>query len=91
MLVCSLCIILFLLQALFSCIYYNFMYYSHMDLQKTRTELIDWLGSKKGRWPVVAEDTGLSYHWVQKFAMGKIPNPGMKNLQILFDYKRTKK
>lgn len=34
----------------------------------------------------VARATGLSYHWLQKFASGRIPDPGANRFLRLVDY-----
>lgn len=37
--------------------------------------------SRKGRWPELAEASGVSYSWLTKFGLGKIPNPGHRTLE----------
>jgi len=34
----------------------------------------------------IANESGLSYHWVQKFACGAIKNPTLSRIQKLHDY-----
>jgi hypothetical protein len=35
----------------------------------------------KGRWPELAATSGVSYSWLTKFGLGKIPNPGHRTLE----------
>lgn len=41
----------------------------------------------------LADATGLGRHWIASFRQGRIPNPGIKYVQILHDYfeKESKK
>lgn len=47
-----------------------------------RTELV----ARKGDWPAICRQTGLSYWWVTKFAQGRIDNPGVLKLERLTDH-----
>lgn len=35
---------------------------------------------------VVADKCGVTYHWLQKFAIGEIPNPTIENVAKLESY-----
>jgi hypothetical protein len=34
----------------------------------------------------VYRETGVPYHWLQKFIRGEIPNPGANRIQFLYEY-----
>lgn len=34
----------------------------------------------------IADNTGLTKHWIEKFAQGKIKNPGVQNVQKLYEF-----
>jgi len=36
---------------------------------------------RKGQWNRIARDTGLSFGWVRKFAVGQVENPGVLTLE----------
>jgi hypothetical protein len=36
-----------------------------------------------GNYQIVADHSGVSYHWLNKFAVGKIPNPTVGNVAKL--------
>ena len=44
-----------------------------------RSSLNEW----RGHWPRIARETGLSYHWMQSVAQGRIRNPGVQSLEVL--------
>jgi hypothetical protein len=44
-----------------------------------KTELL----ARKGEWPRISRETGISYWWLIKFAQGRIPNPGVLVLEKL--------
>lgn len=44
------------------------------------------LQRRKGDWPSMCRDTGLSYGWVTKFAQGKICEPGLRKVEALQRY-----
>lgn len=48
-------------------------------LAKTR----EMLAKCRGRWPEVAERSGVSHPWISKFMRGKIPNSGVKTLHAV--------
>lgn len=41
------------------------------------------LEARRGDWPQVARDAGVSYSWLCKFAVGTIANPGANHLHAL--------
>jgi len=41
------------------------------------------LNARKGQWPAICERTGLDYSWLQKFAQGRIKNPGYGKIDSL--------
>lgn len=47
------------------------------------TELKSLLESKRGEWPSIAVDAGVSYSWLSKFVRGQIENPGYATLRRL--------
>lgn len=46
-------------------------------------ELRAKLADRKGDWPAIAKRAQLSYSWLCKFAVGRIPNPGYDSLKKL--------
>ena len=44
------------------------------------------LQARKGDWPKISADTGVSYWWLTKFAQGRIGNPGVRHLESLRVY-----
>lgn len=44
------------------------------------------LQARKGDWPKICADTGISYWWMTKFAQGRIENPGVRHLESLRVY-----
>lgn len=38
----------------------------------------------------ICEDTGIQYTWLSKLAVGQIPNPGVNQIQKLYDYFKNK-
>lgn len=54
--------------------------------------VLEQLELSKGRWPEVAEDSGVSYRTLSKISSGEIVDPGVSHVQKLADYfKRTKR
>lgn len=43
----------------------------------------EMLAKCRGRWPEVAERSGVSHPWISKFARGQIPNPGVLTLDAV--------
>lgn len=41
------------------------------------------LAASKGRWPRIAEETGLSKRTIEKIASREIPNPGVVSIETL--------
>lgn len=41
------------------------------------------LESRRGDWQAIADQSGVSYSWLSKFANGHIPNPGYETLKKL--------
>lgn len=39
----------------------------------------------------VAQKTGVPYHWLRKYAAGKIPNPSVNRVEFLFKKLSAKK
>ena len=39
------------------------------------------LNGRKGEWPVLAKNNGVSYSWLSKFAMGQTDNPAHRTLE----------
>lgn len=52
----------------------------------TVTSLRTELQARKGDWPLICQKAGLSYHWVTKFAQGKIAEPGLRKVESLQRY-----
>jgi len=50
------------------------------------TEVLLSLERRKGEWKRIADESGVSYSWISKFANGHIPNPGFQTLVGLRDY-----
>lgn len=50
------------------------------------TYVLDQLELTKGTWPEVADGSGVPLRTVEKIARQEILNPGVHNIQILFDY-----
>jgi len=53
------------------------------SLIKRRTDAIAELQRRKGDWEAIADDSGVSYSWLCKFAQDKIKNPGVRTLHGL--------
>ena len=41
----------------------------------------DGVEGRKGHWPELAKAAGVSYSWLTKFGLGRIPNPGHRTLE----------
>lgn len=46
------------------------------------------LEQAKGRWPAVAEDTGISRRTIEKIARKEVKNPGVSHIETLAGYFR---
>ena len=51
-------------------------------IAEVRSELLD----KKGNWPRIARETGVSYSWLCKFSQGKMKNPSALRLENIDAY-----
>lgn len=51
--------------------------------------VLERLEASKGRWPVIAEGSGVPYRTVQKIAARLIEDPGVSHIQKLHDYFRA--
>ncbi|WP_427501354.1 hypothetical protein ACQE3E_06535 [Methylomonas sp. MED-D] len=51
-----------------------------------RVERLQALVAERGDYKTVAAESGVTFHWLQKFAIGKIPNPGVVNVAKLEAY-----
>lgn len=47
------------------------------------TPVIDWLQTYKGKWSVIAQETGISKRTIEKIARKEIPEPGIFKIQKL--------
>jgi hypothetical protein len=47
-------------------------------------DVIDALNACKGDWPSIAAKANVSYSWLTKLAQLKIPNPGVKTIERLY-------
>lgn len=45
--------------------------------------VVDELNSRKGEWPAIAQEAGVSYSWLCKVAQGVIKNPRYQQVQKL--------
>lgn len=41
------------------------------------------LEQRRGIWPVIAIEAGISHSWISQFVRGRIPNPGYQTLKKL--------
>lgn len=53
-----------------------------IDLDRVR-ELIC---RARGHWPKISRETGLSYHWIQAVAQGRIRDPGIQRIRRLLEH-----
>jgi transcriptional regulator with XRE-family HTH domain len=44
------------------------------------------LVQRRGQWPRIAEECGVSHSWISQFVRDKIPNPGFATLTKLHAY-----
>jgi transcriptional regulator with XRE-family HTH domain len=51
--------------------------------------VMDQLAAARGRWPEVAEGSGVSRRTIEKIARGEIADPGVSHIQKLHDYFRS--
>jgi hypothetical protein len=50
-------------------------------------ELQQWLRHRRGTWQAIADQSGLNYWWIQRFAQNRIPKPGYDKIQKLAAYR----
>lgn len=48
-----------------------------------KQQIFEWLDETRGRWPGIAEATGVNYWWILKFMAGRIKNPGSNQIEAL--------
>ena len=51
--------------------------------KKLDTAIRSRLEARRGEWPDIVKQTGVSHSWLSKFARGLIPNPGIRTLEKL--------
>ena len=51
-------------------------------IEETRELLL----SKKGKWPEIAENSGVGYEWLRKFMQDAIEDPGFRKVTKLYEY-----
>jgi hypothetical protein len=44
------------------------------------------LEAREDTFKVLAAETGLGFEWLSKLSQGRIPNPGVRKVQCLYDY-----
>ena len=76
-----------LLQNIFFALRRIFGYSGHMKTDML-TSVLNNLAREDVRVPAVSKATGLSVQWLYQLRGGKIPNPGVKQIQVLTDYFR---
>jgi hypothetical protein len=52
----------------------------------SRTDEVREKAKNYGRYRYVADQSGVGYEWLVKFATGKIPNPRVDNVSALEDF-----
>jgi len=57
-----------------------------MKTHNIHGSVLTCLEKHKGRWSKVSEDTGISKRTIEKIARQEIKDPGVKSVQILFNY-----
>jgi len=50
------------------------------------TTVLEKLAARKGEWPQIAADTGMSYSTLCKIAQGHIESPSVHTMQRLYDH-----
>jgi transcriptional regulator with XRE-family HTH domain len=50
------------------------------------TAVLEMLEARKGEWPQIASDTGMSYSTLCKIAQGHIESPSVHTVQRLYDF-----
>lgn len=54
-----------------------------------REQLDLYLEDTKGRWPDVAEGSGVGRDWIYKYAQGVIKNPGLERVERILSYAKA--
>lgn len=57
-----------------------------MDEMPILNKTIDLLENCDLGLPEIANMSGVQYEWLKRFRRGEIPNPGVKNIQLLHDF-----
>ena len=55
------------------------------------TQMREFLDGERGDWPRIAIAADVSYSWITKFAVGRIPRPGYQTLLRLQEVQRQRK
>jgi hypothetical protein len=53
-------------------------------------QVLAHLQATKGRWPVIAKESGVSIRTLSKIARQEIADPGVSHIQKLYDYFRVR-
>ena len=56
------------------------------EINRRKAFVLAELSARKGRWPVIAQATGVPYHTLTKIVYGKIKNPSITSLEALYGY-----
>lgn len=51
------------------------------------TQARQYLDTQRGNWPTVAQEAGVGYQWLIKFAQGHIDNPGARQIDALLKHR----
>lgn len=54
--------------------------------ESLKDQVLQLLRESRGKWPVIAEQSGVGYWWILKFIANKIPNPGFDKIERLHRY-----
>lgn len=54
--------------------------------ESLKDQVLRMLRDNRGKWPVIAEESGVGYWWILKFTANKIPNPGFDKIERLNRY-----
>ena len=46
----------------------------------------EYLEDRRGDWPQIADEAGVTYTWMTKVVQGAIANPGVRDIQKILDY-----
>ena len=53
---------------------------------RTYNALREVIDGKRDTLKNIAQQTGLEWGWLRMFALGKPPNPGVNNIEVLYHY-----